>query len=122
MSFPPRVRSGPGVQRAPELAQMVVVVAGEAGHPFAQLHAAPGQVNPAALPLPGIERVEQADHLVPAPLERLERLAPIAARVLTLLGPPVRIERMPDRAADAPAGQRLRGRAQREDRRLLHRE
>src|SRR5882672_5723485 len=101
---------------------MVVVVAGQARHPLAELHAAARQMNAAAPPLPGVEPVEQSKRLAAPTAERPERLEAIAARVLALLRPPVRIERMADLAADAPAGQRLRTRAEREDRRILHRE
>jgi hypothetical protein len=101
---------------------MIVVVAGEARHPLGELHAATREMDAAASPLAGVKPLEQADHLAPPPPERAERREPVAARVLALLRPPLRIERMADPAADTPAGEHLRGRAEREDRRLLHRE
>src|SRR6266851_7764776 len=100
---------------------MVVVVAGEARHPFAELQATTRQMDAGSPPLPGAERVEDADHLTAATLKGPQRLEPIAARVLTLLGPSVRIERMADLTADAPGDQRLRRRAERENQRLVHR-
>jgi hypothetical protein len=110
------------LDRALELAQVVVVVGGQARHPLAELHASARQVDAAASPLPGVEPAEQVHHLAPAPSKRLERREPVAARVLALLRPAVRIERMADLAADPPGGERLRARAEREDRRILHRE
>ena len=75
-----------------------------------------------ALPLGGVEASQQHQRLAATLRERRERFARVVAPVLALVGPPVGIERVPDRAADPPRRQVGGRRVEREDLWLVHRE
>jgi hypothetical protein len=79
-------------------------------------------VDAAAPPIGGRQRPQESQHLTPPPLPRGQRLVRVAPEVLALDGPAIGIERMTDRAADAPADEILRLRAEREDQGLVDRQ
>src|SRR5262252_5679706 len=118
----PLFLASPGrpVEGPPELVEVVVVVAGEARDPAPQGEASTGGMDADPLPVLGGQRAQQGQHVLAAAREGREGFVRVVARILTLLGPARRIERVTEGAADAPRRQLARARPQYEDRRLVH--
>src|SRR5215470_16328205 len=108
------------VERAPKLVEVVIVVASEAQDPVPQGEASTGGMDADPLPVLVAQRAQQGQHVLAAAREGREGFVRVVARILTLLGPARRIERVTEGAADAPRRQLARARPQYEDRRLVH--
>jgi len=72
-----------------ELVEVIVVVAGQTGHPVAESQAAAAEMDTTALPFRCGQRLQERQHFRAPPPERREREAGIVADVLPLLDPSV---------------------------------
>src|SRR5438105_15899320 len=91
----------------------------QARRPLREREATARGMDAAALPVRVGETIQDREHLAAAALKRAERLPRVAALVLTLLRPPIRIERMT--RLEAPRRQLVGARADHEDRGLVER-
>src|SRR5262249_26751554 len=113
--------SWPTFDRPAELVDMVVIVGGKACDPLGKRQATSPEMDTASLPFCRRQRLQEHQHLGPAPLECGQSLARVVAEILTFLRPSLGIERMADRAADSPGRQVTRARPEHEDGGLLER-
>src|SRR5215831_6955416 len=111
--------SGASLERPTELVEVVVVMGSEAGDPVSQGEATAGGMNADSLPVLGGQGAQHRQHLLAPARESRARLVGVVARILPILGPAHRIERVTDGAADSPWHELARARPQHEDLRLV---
>src|SRR5262244_4245713 len=121
MSCPPLLPLGSGasLERPTELVEVVVVMGSEAGDPVSQGEATAGGMNADSLPVLGGQGAQHRQHLLAPARESRVRLVDVVARILPVLGPAHRIERVTDGAADSPGRQLARACPQHEDLRFV---
>ncbi len=106
------MRAGRALERAANLLQVIVVVGGVARHPLPERQPPAPGMHAAALPLCRGEGAQQSEDVAAAPAERGERQRRILARILSVVGPAVGVERMPDPRTHTPWRELLGGGAQ----------
>jgi len=77
-----------------ELVEVIVIVAGQAGHPVAERQAAAAEMDATALPFRCGQRLQERQDFGAPLTKRREREPSIVADVLPLLDPPVGVERV----------------------------
>src|SRR6267142_2278184 len=98
-----------------ELGDVVIIVRRKAGDPVCKGQATSAEMDTSALPLRRRERLQERQHLGPAPLKCSQRFTRVVAEILALRGPPLGIERVADRASDSPRRQIVRARPKDKD-------
>jgi len=111
--------SGASLERPTELVEVVVVMGSEASDPVSQGEATAGRVNADSLPVLGGQGAQHGQHLPASAREGRVCLVGVVARILPVLGPAHRIERVTDGAADSPWHELARARPQHEDLRFV---